>query len=305
MIAGSEGVLVNELLTTPPPITVLRVSDYPYVLPLLEYGFIRSPYVFAAVDHLGAEITLRHNGTVVRETVRGEGFPVHKPSSAGWHGYGDVAHSAEEAVRMNVRAAADRITALADTSHAELVFVCGEVRSRSDVLSALPHRTAELVVALPARAQGGRADEREAAESIDAEFARRRLDAVELVVARLEAERARGAGLVAQGLAAVCTALRNGAVDTLIIGDLGATTVVSGSNRNVVAPDAEALSEFGEAPMRVCLADEALPFLAIVTDASVVCPESCGAMVDGVAALLRYPQAETGAATSARRAVPS
>ena len=291
VIAGGEGVLLNELLGAPPPVTVLRVSDYPYVMPLLGSGALRPPYVFAAVDHLGADITVRRDDLVARETVDGDGYPVHKPSSAGWHGYGDMQHSAEEAVRMNVRAVADRITELADQSRAELVFVCGEVRSRADVVSALPHRIAERAVPLPARATGGRADDREVAGLIDGEFARRRREAVSAVVARYEAEAGRGAGLVAQGLPAVCAALRDGAVETLIVGDLGGTTVVAGTGRTTVAPDADSLSEFGEAPSRVALADEALPFAALATDASVVCPEDGVAAPGGVGALLRYPHA--------------
>ncbi|PRC48913.1 hypothetical protein C6A85_77415, partial [Mycobacterium sp. ITM-2017-0098] len=31
------------------------------------------------------------------------------PTSAGWHGYGDLQHTTEEAVRMNVRTVADRV----------------------------------------------------------------------------------------------------------------------------------------------------------------------------------------------------
>ena len=38
VIAGGEGVLLTEPLTSPPPVTVLRVSDYPYLLPLLGSG---------------------------------------------------------------------------------------------------------------------------------------------------------------------------------------------------------------------------------------------------------------------------
>ncbi len=303
VIAGSEGALINERLDSPPPITVLRISDYPYVLPLLESSASRPPYVFAAVDHLGADITAREHDGVVRETVQGEGFPVHKPSSAGWSGYGDMQHSAEEAVRMNMRATADRITKLADRTHAEIVFVCGEVRSRVDLLAELPHRIAERVVPLPACARGGRAEKREVADLIDGEFVRRRREAVGTVVARYQAEQGRGAGLVAQGLSAVCAALRDGAVETLVVGDLGGTTVVSGINRTMIAPDADALSEFGEAVQRVALADEALPFAAIATDASVVCPG--GGVAEGIAAVLRYPRAGVATAEgSTQQAAP-
>jgi hypothetical protein len=297
--------LLTEALTSPPSVTVLRVSDYPYVLPLLDSEASRPPYVFAAIDHLGADVTVHREHGVVRETVEGGGYPVHKPASAGWHGYGDMTHSAEEAVRMNVRATVDRITELADQSRAEIVFVCGEVRSRSDVLAELPHRIAARVVSLPARAEGGRAHENEVADLIDGEFARRHRDAAGMVVARYQAETGRRSGLAVQGLPAVCTALRDGAVDTLIISDLSSATVVSGDDRTMVATDADALSQFGKAPRRVALADEVLPFVAIATDAAVVLPEERIAVADGVAAVLRYPQVDiTDSARSSRPSVP-
>lgn len=306
VVAGGEGVLLTEPLTSPPPVTVLRVSDYPYILPLLASGASRPPYVFAAIDHLGADVTVHREHGVVRETVEGGGYPVHKPASAGWHGYGDMTHSAEEAVRMNVRATVDRITELADQSHPELVFVCGEVRSRSDVLAELPHRIATRVVSLPARAEGGRAHENEVADLIDDAFARRHREAVSMIEARYQAETGRRSGLAVQGLSAVCSALRDGAVDTLIVSDLGSATVVSGEDRTVVAADAGALSLLGEAPRRVVLADEVLPFVAIATHAAVVVPEEHFTVTDGVAAVLRYPQiALNGSAGSSRRSVPS
>ncbi|TDL10301.1 hypothetical protein EUA04_10380 [Mycolicibacterium obuense] len=295
IIAGAGGLLLDEPLVHPPSVTVLRVSDYPYVLPLFGVGAARPPYVVAAVDRLGADLTVHCGQHTAREVVHGEGFPVHKPASAGLNGYGDHQHSTEEAVRMNIRATVDRITELTDRSHAELIFMCGEVRSRSDVVSELPHRIATRVVALPACAGGGRVDEHEIAESIDQELDRRGNDAVDMVVARFRSERSRRCGLAVEGLPEICAALSDGAVDTLIIADLHSATVVTGDDRTVIASDASALSMFGEPARRVALADEALPFVAIATDASVVvCPEDFFSAVDGVAALLRYPHVATG-----------
>lgn len=290
VIAGREGVLINEYLGDPPPITLLRVSEYPYLLPLVEQTPWRRPYVFVAVDHLGADIIVHQHGAVSTEIVRGEGFPVHKPNSAGWHGYGDHQHTTEEAVRMNVRKVAGRVIDVVDGSDAELVLLCGEVRARADVIAALPRRIAERVVSQPAGARGGRATESEVTEMIDAEFSRRRRDAVNVVLARFEAEDARSSGMAVQGLSDVCAALRDGAVETLIVGDLGSATVVCGQDRMTIAPTADSLSELGEAPSRIALAEEALPFVAISTDSAVMRPDSEVCFTDGIAALLRYPQ---------------
>lgn len=145
VIATHDRVLFNEHLVSPPPVTTLRASNYPYILPLVEHGRWRPTYMFAAVDHVGADITLHQGDTVRSETVDGGGYPVHKPATAGRSGYGDFQRTTEEAVRMNVRAVAHRLTELIDETGAEVVFVCGEVRSRSDVVTVLPARVAARV----------------------------------------------------------------------------------------------------------------------------------------------------------------
>jgi len=288
VIATRDQVLINEHLASPPSATVLRTSEYPYLLPLVELGMSHPPYLVAAVDHAGADITVHQGDTVRTETVDGGGYPVHKPVSAGWNGYGDFQHTTEEAIRMNVRAVADRLTKLVDETGAEVVFVCGEVRSRTDVASALPERVAARVAQLHAGARGGRIDEHEIGDLIDGEFERRRAAEIAEIAERFQSEIGRRSGLAAEGIVAVCAALRAGDVDTLIVGELGDATVVTGEARTTVAPDADVLSELGEAPVRVVRADEALPFAALTVGASVVRADDRIAPADGIAALLRY-----------------
>ena len=223
----------------------------------------RPAYVFAAVDHAGADITL-HQGDIVRsESVDGGGYPVHKPVTAGWSGYGNFQRTTEEAVRVNVRAVADRLTELVDETGADAVFVCGEVRSRTDVVSALPDRVASRVSQLHAGERGGRIGEDEIWDLIGAELGRRRRAEIAQIADRFRSEKGRRSGLAAEGLAAMCAALRAGDVDTLIVGNPGDATVVTGEDRTTVAPNADMLSELGEAPYRVIRADEALPFVAM------------------------------------------
>jgi peptide chain release factor subunit 1 len=79
-----------------------------------------------------------------------------------------------------------------------------------------------------------------------------------------------------------------GAVDTLILGDIGDATVVAAENLTTVAPNAEVLSEQGAAPAKTLRADEALPLFAISVGASLVRTDERIAPADGVAAVLRY-----------------
>ena len=288
VIVSRYRILVNEHLMSPPPDTVLRVSDYPYILPLVEFGRWRPTYLFAAVDHNGADVAVHRGDAIRSEVVDGGGYPVHKPATAGFSGYGDFQRTTEEAVRMNIRAVAERLTELVDETGAEVVFISGEVRSRSDLVSALPDRIVTRVTQLHAgaRTSGGR--EEEAVDQVAAEFERRRRAALADIVARFEAESGNLSGLAAEGIPAVCAALRAGDVDTLIVGRLGDATVVTAERRALVAPDPDVLSELGEAPYRVTRADEALPFAAISIDAAVVGVDDLMAPADGIAALLRY-----------------
>ena len=288
VIATSEQVLVNEELVSPPPATVVRLSDYPYIVPLIELEMQRPTYVFAAVDHAGADVTLYQGDSITSTSIEGAGYPVHKPVTAGWSGYGDFQHTTEEAIRMNCRAVADHLTRLVDEANPEVVFLCGEVRSRTDVVSELPERVAQRVSQLHAGTRKSGIDSEEIRQLTAAEFARRHGIEMTDIAERFEAEIGRGSGLAAEGLAAVCAALRDGDVDTLIIGELGDTTVVTGKALTTVAPDADVLSEFGEPVERVARADEALPFNAIAVGASLVRADNRIAPADGVGALLRY-----------------
>jgi peptide subunit release factor 1 (eRF1) len=288
LIVTSDQVLVNEHLISPPPATVVRLSDYPYVVPLIDLEMRQPTYVYAAIDHAGADITLYQGDTISSKSIDGGGYPVHKPVTAGWSGYGDFQRTTDEAIRMNCRAVADHLTRLVDDTDPEVVFLCGEVRSRTDVVSELPERVARRVSQLHAGARKSGIDSEEIRHLTAEEFARRRRIEMTDIADRFEAEIGRGSGLAAEGLAAVCAALRDGDVDTLIVGELGDATVVTGKALTTVAPDADVLSELGEPVERVARADEALPFTAIAVGASLARADDRIAPADGIGALLRY-----------------
>lgn len=301
VIVTGDQVLINEQLINPPPAPVIRLSDYPYVLPLLEQEMRRPTYVFAAVDHTGADVTLYRGRTTSSTIVEGVGYPVHKPATAGWNGYGDLQHTTAEAIRMNSRAIADHLTHLVDQADPEVVFLSGEVRSRADVLAELPKRVTQRVSQLHAEGHRGDVNYADIFRLTAPEFARRHELEMSEIADRLDAEVGRGSGLAADGLAAVCAALREGDVETLIVGQIGDATVVTGAELTTVAPDADVLSEYGEPLARVARADEALPFAAIAVGGRVVRADHRLTPTDGVAALLRYVASDRLAGTTNSR----
>lgn len=116
------------------------------------------------------------------------------------------------------------------------------------------------------------------------------------VLQRFRAELDRAAGLATEGITGVCAALREGAVETLVIGDLGDSTVLVGDSPPAVAPDATVLSELGSKSASTARADEALPLAAIAIDADLVSVGGAAALRDGIGAVLRYAP-RTAAAT--------
>jgi hypothetical protein len=308
LIAGADGVVVNKHLLRSPAATVVRVSELPYIVPIVEHGFKYPNYLLVTVDHTGADITVHTNSTLGDETVDSGGYPVHKASVAETAGYGYPQLRTDEAACKNLRAVADRVSELVDDTTADAVFVAGEVRPRSDLLAALPERIAERAVSLQVGARhSGHANNAmvaaadivlddifaaagfdEVQQDIHAQFLKQRLDVIGDVARRFEAEVGRRSGLAVEGLGAVCSALGQGAVETLIIGDIGGATVVADEDLRIIAPNAIVLAEQGAAAAKTVRADEALPLFAVSIGASLVRTDERIAPADGVGAVLRY-----------------
>lgn len=307
LIAGADGVVVNKHLLRSPAATVVRVSELPYIVPIVEHDFKYPNYLLVTVDHTGADITVHTNSTLRDETVDSGGYPVHKASGAETAGYGYPQLRTDEAACKNLRAVADRVSELVDDTTADAVFVAGEVRPRSDLLAALPDRIAERAVSLQVGARHSGHGFDEVQQDIHAQFLKQRLDVIGDVARRFEAEVGRRSGLAAEGLGAVCSALGQGAVETLIIGDIGGDTVVADEDLRIIAPNAIVLAEKGAAAFgfpygpnaivvaeqgaaaaKTVRADEALPLFAVSIGASLVRTDERIAPADGVGAVLRY-----------------
>ena len=294
VIAGPGGVLVDEHLIRPPVSTVARVSELPYLIPLVEYGDERPAYLVVAVDHTGADLTVYDGQSVDATTVQGEGYPIHKAAGAEGPYYGDPQPKVEEQAKKNLRLVAHRVSEVVDGSAIDIVFVLGEIRSRADLLAELPQRVRGKVVELAVGARDSGIDVHDVQKAIDSEFERRRNAVLGEIASRFEEGRGREKKLAVEGLTDVCAALRDGSVETLIVGEMGDATLVADEHLDAVAPDADLLSELGAAPEKTIRADEALPMAAIAVGAAVMKADERINPASGVAALLRY------ASTSAR-----
>jgi peptide chain release factor subunit 1 len=287
LIATANGVLIDEHLVAAPPSPVVRVSDLPYVVPLIEYGPVSPTYMVAAVDNVGAELSLYQGNTVRTETVDAGGYPVHETATAGIHGWGDQQHRVEEAIRKNVRAVADALAEHCDRDLPEVVFLIGQDRVRAELMLALPVRVKSRVVRPRVGARNTGVDAT-VSRAIALELQNRRLMAATVGARRFRAEAGRQSGLAVDGLTEVCAGLREDAVATLILGELANETVLAGDAPTMVATDPDELSAFGVPPTRTLRADEAIPFAAMASGADLVHADDGLSPRDGVAALLRY-----------------
>ena len=287
LIACADGVVIDEYFVVPPTAPLVRVSELPYVVPLVQYGPVFGTYLVVAVDHIGAEVTLHQGNTVRCETIEAGGYPVHKAAVAGFNGWGEQQHRVDEAIRRNVRAVAQAITDEIDRHNVEVVFVIGQDRVRAELMSALPGRASERVVQ---SGVGGRHTGINGAvnNAIALEFHNRRGREAAAAADRFRAEVGRESGLAVAGIAGVCTALRGGGVAELIIGDIAEQTVLAGDDFTLIAPDADTLSSFGVAPTRTLRADEAIPYAALAGGAALVRADDNLAVLEGIAALLRF-----------------
>jgi peptide chain release factor subunit 1 len=266
VIAAGTRIVFDQHLAVPPVSTIIRVSDRPYIVPVIEHGIPHTSYLLVAVDATGGDISLFDSlfddGRTGTETVEGSGYPVHKAHKAETAGYGGPQGRVEEAVRRNIREVAEHLTKVSDDSGADVVFIIGEVASRAELLAELPERVAAKAVQLQGGGRTAGTDPAEVAHEIAEHFATRRRAVIDDAVGRFNA--GHGAGLAIDGLAKVTTALRDGSVDTLIIGDLG-------------QPD-----------------DETLPLLAVACGAAIVPADGRLSPADGVAAVLRYADPNVG-----------
>lgn len=293
VIAAGTRIVLDQHLAVPPVSTIIRVSDLPYILPVVEHGIPHTAYLLVAVDSTGGDISLHDNGRSAHQSVDGSGYPVHAARKAETAGYGGPQGHVEEAVRRNIREVAEHVTKVCDDSGADVVFITGEVTARAELLAELPERVADKSVQLQGGGRAAGTDPAEVAHEIAAEFANRRRAVIHDAVERFNA--GHGAGLATEGLAAVTAALRDGSVDTLIIGELGETTIVADHDQLMLSgPDAETVSGLGGSPDRVLPADEALPLLAVTSGASMVTADGHLSPADGVAAVLRYADPNIG-----------
>ncbi|WP_406276112.1 Vms1/Ankzf1 family peptidyl-tRNA hydrolase [Nocardia sp. NBC_00881] len=198
LIADGNEVLADQRLPNPPDTEVVRVSPLPYLLPLIEWEAQRVPHVVAVVDRVGSELySLDEHGAELAKSLRGVDHPVHKVRHGGWS-HRTLHKRVEETTRRNIHEFAAEVTRLADTVHAQIIVLAGEVEARSSLHAAIePHGRDIVEAESGSRAPGSDpvALDAEVHEILDRVADDRRAS----VLARFAAELGRAGGLAVEG----------------------------------------------------------------------------------------------------------
>jgi hypothetical protein len=289
LFAAGGRVLLEEELWAPPSADDAVIGGLPYVLPLLARRQEYPPFVFAAVDRVGADLEVRSpSGVARREQVTGATSPIRKVRPGEWS-QPRFQRRAENTWDRNARGVAAEVERLAVRHGAALITVVGDVRARSLLLEHLGKAWRERAVEV----FGGRADEPGPDRAhVGALAAAAALEQAARQEIRERFAQGLAEGAAVEGLAPSVAALREGNVDALILAPTPRVLRASvwwGPQPGQLAMDARDLEELHVAEPRRDRAADALVRAVVQTDGDLlVVSGSEPAPPSGVGAILRH-----------------
>ena len=294
----SGSVPLAAKLATPPLREIARWAPLPHVMPLLVQSPPRPPHLLVSANRAGGDIlAVRTIDDVLKDSVEGTGWPVHKAKVGGWSQL-EHQRSTEEAWEVNAKELAAAVVSAASSTKPELIVVAGDVRARGMLIDKLPSDLKAKVVVVERELD---VDSPALAEAADEAL---RAAADQDCRTRLETFRNQlGTGRATEGLTETVAALRDGQVAELFLGgdyqagDLRLPALTWSSARAWIGPgladlgltEAE-LRERGVTDLAEDRADAAIVRAVIGTDAELfLVPPDEPAPSEDIGALLRYP----------------
>ncbi|GAA2758824.1 Vms1/Ankzf1 family peptidyl-tRNA hydrolase [Actinopolymorpha rutila] len=314
VVAASGEVLFTDSLHGPVGGDHVSWAPLPHLAAYVRANADTRRYGVVVVDSSGADFVVRgapagghgEGGHGDGHTeVRGEQRPLNKVRGGALSNR-RMQNAVEETADRNAKLVADNIVRLVESAKLSSVLLVGAVEARSRVVHHLPHWVQELV----------RTSDRAGSGDVDAEAESALDDAVAEIerliqddlVERLRSRMSAGTG--AEGAADVLQALRQGAVDTLLLAeeDPDNGNAPEGSRRRIaigagaaeLASDASELRRLftagGSADSEVSVSEEALDEALIragaASDAVAEVVSAEAGLRDGVGALLRFAPSE-------------
>jgi hypothetical protein len=244
IVADANGVLTSTLIDVDEDAEVVQVEALPRYVPFVRDRFVNRPHVVVRCDRVGAQIARVERGETQRDTeVTGDDQHVRKVHAGGWS-QRRFQNRAEHTWDENAKEIAEAIIGEADAIDAELIVVTGDVRAVQLVAEHLPERLqGQLVLD----------DHQPTDDASDAVVFDRAMTLVKDRVGRELVEvlerfaelRGRNEG-AADDIADVLAALRQGAVETLLVsGDSDERVHIATEDPMQLAFDAPAITDLG------------------------------------------------------------
>ena len=265
-------------------------DSLPRLAPLIVWRQANLPYVVVLTDREGADIEAYvPDGKDIDVEVKGKTYPIRKVSAGGWS-MSRYQQRAENLWDKNARQVADEVTRVVSELDAPLLIVTGDVRAVELLREHLPKETAALLKEI----DGGRKADG-SADSMTEDVRRLvQTAAAEATVAVLQKFREERGQMdrYADGPRAVCTALQEAKVETLLVHEPqdDPRRAFFGPDPTQLAVDESDVKELGvDAPQEGRLTD-VLIRAALGTGAGVrVVPHtSSSGPTDDIGAILRW-----------------
>ncbi|HEY0118536.1 MAG TPA: hypothetical protein VGC04_07145 [Cellulomonas sp.] len=306
IVADAHGVVVDRLLSAPPPASRVDVGATPALLPVIRAAEESVRLLIAALDRTGADLTRVTTGerdhSPATTTVDGGHDDVHKTREGALSRRTQT--RAEDSWQRNAETVAHALEKAVADDAPDLVVLTGDLRTVTLVKDAVTSPVRDRVVEVPGGGRGEGVREgvfKARVSEVAAGFRARRRRSV---LDRFAEALGRGEGGVS-GLADVVEVLRRGQVAELLLdaealdGPLGARELWVGTAALELASGAGDLDGLAvSAPLRRMTAPIALVRAALGQDAGItVAEEGEVTLADGVGALLRWSDDSTPGGT--------
>jgi hypothetical protein len=317
LVAAGGRVLLALSLPENTDAEVVRVSDFPYLLPLLDWAQTRVPHLVVLTNREGADILAYVTGAdpVESGSVDSGRHPSHKTGIGGWseHRY---QRKVEENWKASARDVAQAVERFAADIDPQVIAVAGDVHAVDGLKEHIAKHLVDRIVVI----DGGRAVDgsdavvaeevleavaarlRDDTAALMADFAKYRDRAAEVAATHPATDGTEFALNAANGVRDVVAALQKAQVGTLLLAtDLNeGNPLFYGPAPTMLATSSSELEQMGVSdPVQAPLVDVLLrAALGTGADIRMVPAGTPDSPDDGVGALLRYSDSAAGPAVS-------
>ncbi|HEX5533206.1 MAG TPA: Vms1/Ankzf1 family peptidyl-tRNA hydrolase [Actinomycetales bacterium] len=290
VVAGPEGVVVDQVTTRRPRRDSGHYGQVPHLMPLLRGMGAAIGYAVVEADRAGADVTVvePYSRSGEEHEVEGGHEVLHQVGGGGWS-HRRYRNRVQDSWDRNAEAVAADVTKVFDRHHPEVIVVSGDPEATSRLLDRLDPDSRSRVVKLEG---GGRP------EGTDDKAFQQRI--YELLTQRLQARmgdvlarycEAKGTDSnVASGLAPVVAAVRGGSVQTLLLHDDPSSdlTLWAGEEPLQIGSSREEVEALGARHPVEDRADDILVRALVAQDAAIELVDVENVLPGGIGALLRF-----------------